>query len=86
MAVTFKRFYLEADEQPFEVEEDVWVMEPSPEHFGIRLVYSHPVYNDDIARVAAIKDWLDRRGVWNLGELIYFDTEAERLEFELTWL
>lgn len=86
MAVTFERFYLEADDQPFEVEEDVWVMEPSPERFGIRLIYSHPVYNDDIARVDAIKDWLDRRGIWNIGELVYFDTEAERLEFELAWL
>lgn len=86
MAVTFKRFHLEADEQPFEVEEDVWVMEPSPERFGIRIIYTQPVYKEETERVDEIKDWLDRRGVWNLGELIYFDTEAERLEFELTWL
>lgn len=86
MAVTFKRFYLEADEQPFEVEEDIWVMEPSPEQFGIRIIYTQPVYKEETDRVNEIKDWLDRRGVWNLGELIYFDTEAERLEFELTWL
>lgn len=85
MAVTFKRFYLEASEQPYQVEEDEWVMEPSPEHFGIRIVGADDSLDSKDA-MRKIKDWCDDRNVYHISDLIYFDTEAERLEFELTWL
>lgn len=81
----FQRFHIESTMQPYEVEEDEWVMEPSPERFGIRLldVDSGLDGKDAMRRIA---DWCNDRRVWVMGTLLYFDTEADRLEFELTWL
>lgn len=84
MAIKFERFYLESTLQPFEVEEDEWVMEPSPEHWGIRIVGADDSLDTKDAMIK-IKDWCNARGVYNISNLIYFDTEAERVEFELVW-
>jgi hypothetical protein len=81
----FERFYLESTMQPFEVEEDTWVMEPSPERFGIKLVgLDHSVDSKDA--MIKVKAWCDARDVYNISNLIYFDTEAQRFEFEMAWL
>lgn len=85
MGMKFKRFYLEASDQPYQVEEDEWVMEPSPEHWGIRIMGADDSLDSKDA-MRNIKAWCDARNVYNISNLIYFDTEAERLEFELTWL
>ena len=81
----FERFYIESTMQPFEVEEDTWVMEPSPEHWGIRIVGADNSLDskDDMIK---IKDWCNARGVYNISNLIYFDTAAQRFEFEMAWL
>lgn len=78
----FQRFYIESTMQPYQVEEDEWVMEPSPEHFGIRI----EGVNVDSLEMKDIKTWCNNRDIYNISNLIYFDTEAERFEFELAWL
>ena len=81
----FERFYIESTMQPFEVEEDHWIMEPSPEHWGIRIVGAdNSIDSKDAMR--KVKDWCDARSVYNISNLIYFDTEAQRFEFEMAWL
>jgi hypothetical protein len=81
----FQRFHIESNMQPFEVEEDEWVMEPSPERFGIRIVGADNSLDSKDA-MRKVKDWCDSRDVYNISNLIYFDTEAQRLEFEMVWL
>lgn len=86
MAIKFEKFYLPENETPHQVEEDVWVVEPSPEQFGIRFEYKAGVRPEEAQRMEEIKQWLDDQGVWNISNLAYFNTEAERTHFLLTWL
>ena len=81
----FVRFHLVSTMQPFEVEEDEWVMEPSPERWGIRITGTDDSLNSKDA-INKVKDWCDIHCGWHRGNLIYFDTEAERFEFEMAWL
>lgn len=86
MTIKFVKFYLPENETPHQVEEDVWVVEPSPEQFGIRFEYKAGVNSEETQRMEEIKQWLDDQGVWNISNLAYFNTEAERTQFLLTWL
>lgn len=86
MAIKFVKFYLPENETPHQVEEDVWVVEPSPEQFGIRFEYKAGVNSKEAQRMDEIKQWLDEHGVWNISNLAYFNTEGERTQFLLTWL
>ncbi len=86
MPIKFEKFYLPENETPHQVEEDVWVVEPAPEQFGIRFEYKAGLSKEESDRMDAIKAWLDEQGIWNISNLAYFNTEEERTAFLLTWL
>jgi hypothetical protein len=81
----FERFYLESTMQPYEVEEDEWVMKPSPERFGVRIldIGNGLDSKDDMRK---IKDWCNKNNVWNVSNRLYFDTEEEQSRFLFIWM
>ena len=85
VAMKFERFYIPSTMQPYEVKEDTWIMQPSLEQFGIKVkgVGTSLATKDAMIK---IKDWCNARNVYIINNLIFFDTEAQRFEFEMAWL
>ena len=76
-------FHNESTLQPYEVEEDVWVMEPTPEQFGV-VMKKETAADDELMKNA--HDWCNENVGWPWGNHFYFDTEEDRSRFLMVCL
>jgi hypothetical protein len=75
----FKQFYHEESIGYCQVEEDVYEERVIPEIRGIQILSITPEEREKI------EEYCDEMGLWHIAELVYFDTEEDRIQFLLTW-
>lgn len=76
-------FHNESTLQPYEVEEDVWVMKPTQEQFGVAMK-KETAADDELMKNA--HDWCKENVGWPWGNHFYFDTEEDRSRFLMVCL
>jgi hypothetical protein len=76
----FKLFYHSESIGYLQVEEDVYEERIVPEIIGLEI--NNTV---SIEEKQKISEYCNSMGLWHIANLVYFDSEEDRIQFLLTW-